>query len=50
MIDEIKLEERLQWDLSSNKILGLCQKHNRHIGVDFCSVTDVTALMQGSMC
>ena len=24
MIDEIKVEERLRWDPSSNKILGLC--------------------------
>ena len=27
MIDEIKVEERLRWDPSSNKILGLCQEH-----------------------
>jgi len=50
MIDEIKVEERLRWDPSSNKILGLCQEHTRHIGVDFCSVNDVKALTQGVLC
>jgi len=50
MIDEIKVKERLRWDPSSNKILGLCREHTQHIGVDFCSVNDVKALTQGILC
>ena len=26
-IDEIKIQERLCWELSSNRILGVCQEH-----------------------
>jgi hypothetical protein len=50
MIDEIKGEERMRWDPSSNKILSLCQEHTQHIGKDFCSVSDVKALTQGILC
>jgi hypothetical protein len=50
MIDEIKVEERLRWDPSSNKILGLCREHTQKIGVEFCSVNDVKAITQGILC
>jgi hypothetical protein len=50
IIDEIKVEERLRWDPSSNKILGLCREHTQHIGMDFCSVNNVKALTQGILC
>lgn len=40
MINEIKVEGRMQWDPSTNKILGLCHEHTKHVGLDFCSVND----------
>ena len=50
MIDEIKVEERLRWDPSTNRILGLCQEHTEHVGLDFCSMSDVRAVVHGIMC
>jgi hypothetical protein len=47
MIDEIKVEERLRWDLSSNKILGLCQEHTEHVSLDFCLISDARAIVHG---
>ena len=47
MIDEIKVEERLRWDPSTNKVLGLCREHTEHIGVDFCSMSDAKVLVHG---
>ena len=47
MIDEIKVEERLRWDPSTNKILGLCREHTEHIGLDFCSISDAQAIVRG---
>lgn len=47
MIDEIKVEEWMWWDPSSNKILNLCREHTKHVGVDFCSVNDAKALIKG---
>ncbi|KAF8260478.1 hypothetical protein EI94DRAFT_1773692 [Lactarius quietus] len=50
MINEIKVEERMQWDPSTNRILGLCQEHTEHVGLDFCSMSDAAALVQGILC
>ncbi|KAH8983773.1 hypothetical protein EDB86DRAFT_3066228 [Lactarius hatsudake] len=50
MIDEIKVEERMQWDPSTNKILGLCWEHTEHVGLDFCSMSDVKALVHDILC
>ena len=50
MIDEIKVEEWMRWDPSSNKILGLCHEHTKHVGLDFCSVNDAKALIEGILC
>lgn len=47
MIDEIKVEERMRWDPSTNTILGLCREHTEHVGLDFCSMSDVRALVHG---
>ncbi|KAH9169245.1 hypothetical protein EDB89DRAFT_2115148 [Lactarius sanguifluus] len=47
MIDEIKVEERMRWDPSTDKILGLCQEHTEHVGLDFCSMSDAKALVHG---
>ncbi|KAH9034598.1 hypothetical protein EDB85DRAFT_1863906 [Lactarius pseudohatsudake] len=47
MIDEIKVEERMQWDPSTNGILGLCREHTGHVGLEFCSMSDPRALVHG---
>ncbi|KAH9016244.1 hypothetical protein EDB84DRAFT_1567344 [Lactarius hengduanensis] len=47
MIDEIKVEERMRWDPSTDKILGLCREHTEHVGLDFCSMSDAKALVHG---
>ena len=49
MIDEIKVEERLRWDPSTNRILGLCRENTEHIGLDFCSMSDARAIVHGIM-
>ncbi|KAH8997735.1 hypothetical protein EDB86DRAFT_3152472 [Lactarius hatsudake] len=50
MIDEIKVEERMRWDPSTDKILGLCREHTEHVGLDFCSMSDAKALVHGILC
>ena len=50
MIDEIKVEERLRWDPSTNAILGLCREHTEHVSLDFCSMSDTSALVHGILC
>ncbi|KAH9008274.1 hypothetical protein EDB84DRAFT_1671878 [Lactarius hengduanensis] len=47
MIDEIKVEERMQWDPTTNRILGLCREHTEHVGLEFCSMSDARALVHG---
>ncbi|KAH9032123.1 hypothetical protein EDB85DRAFT_1890789 [Lactarius pseudohatsudake] len=47
MIDEIKVEERMRWDPSTNRILGLCREHTGHVGLEFCSMSDPRALVHG---
>jgi hypothetical protein len=47
MIDEIKVEERMQWDPSTNKIMGLCCEHTEHVGLEFFSMSDANALVHG---
>jgi hypothetical protein len=50
MINEIKVEERLRWNPSTNKILGLCWEHTEHVGIDFCSISDAQAIVHGILC
>ena len=50
MINEIKVEERLRWDPSSNKILGLCWEHTQQVRLDFCSINDAKVIIQGILC
>jgi hypothetical protein len=50
MIDRIKVEERMQWDLSTNRILGLCQEHTECMSLEFCSISDAEALVHGILC
>ena len=49
MIDEIKVEERLRWDPSTNRILGLCREHTEQVGLDFCSMSNARAIVHGIM-
>ena len=46
MIDEIKVEERIRWDPTTNNLLGVCREHSCHVGHAFCSVNDVKGLFQ----
>ena len=50
MIDKIKVEKRLQWDPSTNMILGLCQEHTEHVNLDFCSMSNPSALVHSILC
>ena len=50
MIDEIKVEERMRWDPSTNRILGLCREHTGHVSLEFCSMSDAKALVQSILC
>lgn len=44
MIDELKLETRMQWDAKSNTILGLCREHSKHIEMKFLSMTQAVTI------
>ena len=46
MIDEIKIEEQVRWDSTTNNLLGICCEHSRHVGLAFCSINDVKGLFQ----
>lgn len=50
MVDEIKVEERMQWDPSNNKVLGLCWEHTGHVGLEFCLMSNARALVHGILC
>ena len=41
MIDEVKCDERLRWDPTSNKILGVCREHSATTSLDFMSMEDL---------
>ena len=46
MIDEIKVEEWVQWDPTTNSLLGICREHSSHVGLTFCSINNIKALFQ----
>ena len=37
-VDEIKVQERLRWEASTNKIHGLCREHSAHCVLDFNTI------------
>jgi hypothetical protein len=37
MVDELKVEERLRWDPTTNIVLGLCREHSAGISLEFVS-------------
>jgi hypothetical protein len=37
MVDELKVEERLRWDPTTNVVLGLCREHSAGISLEFVS-------------
>lgn len=45
-IDEIKVQECLQWDPDTNKILGVCHEHGSSIALKFQSMIQADALLQ----
>lgn len=44
LVDEIKLEERFQWDPGSNMILGVCREHGNLCSLEFRSREEVHVL------
>src|SRR5260370_19496339 len=44
MIDEIKVEEVLDWCPCTNGVIGLCQEHLRHEGCIFNNIDDAHLL------
>ena len=38
-VDEIKIQERLRWDLRTNMILGICREHGGKCSLEFRSIT-----------
>ncbi|KAH9925086.1 hypothetical protein B0H21DRAFT_700940 [Amylocystis lapponica] len=44
-VDELKLEERLRWDPSRNKILGVCREHGHQVSLDFRSMAEADVLL-----
>lgn len=45
-IDELKLEERLRWDSSTNMILGVCREHSHLVSLNFQSMSDADVLLE----
>jgi hypothetical protein len=49
-VDELKVQERLQWDPRSNHILGVCREHGSHLGasaLEFQSIIQADAMLTG---
>jgi hypothetical protein len=49
-VDELKVQERLRWDLHSNHILGVCREHGSHLGASalkFQSIIQADAVLTG---
>jgi hypothetical protein len=47
MFDELKVEERPQYDDSTNKIFGVCWEHSMRIGLEFNSENEVQLPLDG---
>lgn len=50
-VDEIKIQERLRWDPTSNQILGVCREHTSDrehpLSLEFCAMHQADALLTG---
>ena len=50
-VDEIKIQEHLHWDPTSNQILGVCQEHTSDceylLSLEFCAMHQANALLTG---
>ena len=44
MFDELAIEQRIRWDDSSNKFLGICREHGHKISLDFTSEMELNIL------
>ena len=44
-VDELKLEERLRWDPSSNMMLGVCREHSSELCLEFRSMAEAEMLL-----
>lgn len=45
--DESKLERCMYWEPHKNVILGICHKHSKRSGLEFCSMAQPCALRDG---
>ncbi|KAI9432593.1 hypothetical protein H4582DRAFT_2132159 [Lactarius indigo] len=44
MFDELAIEQRVHWDDSTNKFLGLCREHGHEVPLDFTSERELDIL------
>jgi hypothetical protein len=47
MFDEVKVEERVRWEPSTNRFLGVCREHSKPFSLEFCSIKDLEQLEEG---
>ena len=47
MVDEVKAEQHLHWNLSNNMFLGVCCEHSAHFSLEFVSMEDLEQLSEG---
>jgi hypothetical protein len=47
MADEIKIESRLRWDSRSNMILGVCREHSDNYSLEFVTIEQPDAIIEG---
>ncbi|EDR03397.1 uncharacterized protein LACBIDRAFT_307198 [Laccaria bicolor S238N-H82] len=46
MLDELKVEERPQYDEKSNKIVGICHEHAKNTSLEYASEQEVQLLLE----
>ncbi|KAH8993073.1 hypothetical protein EDB86DRAFT_2805800 [Lactarius hatsudake] len=44
MLDELAIEQRIRWDDSTNKFLGICREHGHNIPLEFTSERELDIL------
>jgi hypothetical protein len=45
MFDKLKVEQRPRWDDRTNKLVGICREHSHNLGLEFCTIHEVEALL-----
>lgn len=47
MADEIKIGNRMQWNAHTNMILGICREHSADYSLEFRTIAQPEAIVQG---